>query len=118
MSTETDTEPSTEPGWERVDVAPDVTFDLLSDSRRRTALWCLLERGGPMTVEDLASAIASDEADDAAAHHRRVEIALRHVHLPKLGDADVIEYRRATGVVALTAAIDDLAPLLERCVKQ
>lgn len=120
MSIEADHEPSTEPGGGCVDVAPDVAFELLSDSCRRIALRCLLDHDGPMAVEELVSAVvaAGDETDGAAARHRQVKIALHHVHLPKLGDAGVVEYHRATGVVAPTATTDGLAPLLEQCEQQ
>ena len=121
MSTEADYEPSTEPEWERTGVTPAVAFEVLSDSHRRTALRCLLDQDGSMAVEDLAWAVVAtggDGAGDATAHHQRVKIALHHTHLPKLSDAGVIEYHRATGVVAPLAMIDDLAPLLEQYVQQ
>jgi len=75
--------------------ALDTAFDLLSAERRRRALYCLRERDGPVSVADLADAVADRETAspaDPERHRERVVISLGQVHLPKLADADVVAY--------------------------
>ena len=92
-------------GWDDV-------LDSLASKRRRTVLSVLHDRPGPMARADLARAVAASETDgevdpssDAIEHLR---ISLRHQHLPKLADAELVEYDEAAGTVAYTTH-----PLLE-----
>ena len=96
----------------------DLVFDLLSNSRRRYALYYLNEQpDGVATVENLTEkvidferAIESDDADaDSTANggsgpsstDRRsgVQLELQHTHLPKLEDAGVLEHDRRSETV-------------------
>lgn len=73
-------------------------FDLLSKKRRRYALYGLTDvSGSSMSLNALVDRVESLEDDDSATRRQREEIklALQHTHLPKLADADVIEYDRS-----------------------
>ncbi|WP_207587890.1 DUF7344 domain-containing protein [Halomontanus rarus] len=72
----------------------DLVFDLLADQRRRYALYYLYEStDGVATVDEIATHVVSledqSQVDDPQSH---VITALRHVHLPKLEDAGVLEH--------------------------
>ncbi|WP_202614413.1 DUF7344 domain-containing protein [Halostella litorea] len=81
----------------------DTVFDLLSDRRRRYALYHLVE-AGPTTVEytSLAERVADWEADGDEASADRVETVaadLYHSHLPKLDAENVVDFDPRSGVV-------------------
>ncbi|WP_135822867.1 DUF7344 domain-containing protein [Halostella litorea] len=78
--------------------ALDAAFDLLSVERRRRALYRLRDRDDPMSLSDLADALVAEEsapAADPAERRERVAVSLGQVHLPKLADADVVDYSRS-----------------------
>lgn len=90
----------------------DLVFELLSNSRRRYVLYHLNERpDGVATLETLAEnvralerTIGGDDADGegdegSAARQSGVRTELRHVHLPKLEDAGVLEHDRRSDTV-------------------
>ncbi|QCC60429.1 hypothetical protein NP511_00285 [Natrinema thermotolerans] len=96
----------------------DLVFDLLSNRRRRYALYYLNQQSdGVATVAALAQnvvafeRIAAEDADrdsarsppdrdaDPADERETVRVELRHVHLPKLEDAGVLEHDRRSETV-------------------
>ncbi|WP_210423526.1 DUF7344 domain-containing protein [Halorussus marinus] len=83
----------------------DVLFELLSESRRRYALYALTStEDGLAEVEALADDVALWEAradDVALTDERRSAIgdALREKHLPRLADAEVVDYDERSDVV-------------------
>ncbi len=95
----------------------DLVFDLLSNGRRRYALYYLNQRSdGVATVAALAKNVVAFErvaAEDAdrdstrspsdrdgeSAGRGTVRLELRHVHLPKLEGAGVLEYDRRSETV-------------------
>lgn len=86
----------------------DATFEALSDSRRRDCLRHLGTADPPVAISELATAVANREAErpgiaDAGPDVREVEVDLRHVHLPKMHDADVLDYDDGDGSVVQTA---------------
>ena len=88
-------------------VSIDTILELLSESRRRYALYHLDGQDEPVPVDELADAVAEMEADqDPGAMGDqwgdRIEVSLEHNHLPKAEDADFIEYEPDNGVVRLT----------------
>lgn len=89
-----------------VDEANDPVFDAVADAHRRFVVSYLDERGPPVEVETLATALAGwdDELDD-----REARIRLHHTHLPKLERADVVTYDDA---VAFDANADVARSLL------
>lgn len=95
----------------------DRIFGLLSVARRRDVLTYVDENGGETTLSEVAEYIAAKENDIAVSQltstqRKRVYIGLYHCHLPKLDDANVIEYNQARGTIELRAEADQLFPHL------
>ena len=79
-------------------------FGVLSNQRRRQVLRYLLDESDETTLGDLAEHIASIENDKperalTSTERKRVYICLYQCHLPKLDDADVIEFDQARKTV-------------------
>ncbi|WP_225335237.1 DUF7344 domain-containing protein [Halomicrobium urmianum] len=82
-------------------------FDCLTDGRRRGALTVLLDEVGVTSERALARRLAAAERDttpqsvddDAIT---TVRTSLRHVHLPKLDDAGLVDWDADDGTVAAT----------------
>lgn len=92
-------------------------FDLLGSSRRRYVLYYLTDLSdepAEVAVDVLAEHVAACEAvpgrDADEETVARVRTALRHVHLPKLADAGVVDYDPGERTVTLrgTAGLDPL----------
>lgn len=88
------------------------TFDLLADRRRRIALRYLETADSPVSLGDLADHLAIEErpaesgpvadlGDALLGTRRRIRISLRHVHVPKLAEADAVEFDLETNTVSL-----------------
>ncbi len=100
-----------------MDTTSDV-FDALSEPRRRYVLYSLADSTTPMDVETLAQLVAKWEVGRPdPGRIQRVHLTLVHNHLPKLADAELVEYDpdertvRATvegPVAALVEAARDL----------
>lgn len=69
-------------------------FSVLADDRRRRLLAYLRDKDGDVaSFADLIDHLLVREADSAdALDADGVAISLHHVHLPKLADADLVEY--------------------------
>lgn len=96
----------------------DVVFGLLSVERRRRTLIELRQTDGQTTLSDLATRLAALENDIpegrvTSDQRKRVYIALYQSHLPKLDDADVIEFDQARGTVELGSNASVLYPYLD-----
>jgi hypothetical protein len=96
----------------------DVLFGLLSARRRRRVLEYMRAHGGETTLSDLADHIAAQENDTeirllTSQQRKRVYVALYQCHLPKMDDANVIEFDQARGTVRLRPEAQELAPYLE-----
>ena len=77
------------------DLSRDERFELLAAERRRLALEVLSDRDAPLELDDLATAVAARQSDDDAPEDdviERTTVSLHHVHLPRLADADVVDY--------------------------
>ncbi|APW98360.1 hypothetical protein CHINAEXTREME_11395 [Halobiforma lacisalsi AJ5] len=99
------------------DVTPslDRVFDLLSDRRRRYALYYLNDRGdGVATVGELTDHIAALESredstggesastggpETESERKEGIRTELRHVHLPKLAEIGVVEHDQRSDTV-------------------
>jgi hypothetical protein len=84
----------------------DVVFGLLSARRRRDVLTYLAHNGPETTLSDLAERIAARENDTtvrliSSKQRKRVYVALYQCHLPKLDDADVVDFENSRGTVEL-----------------
>lgn len=86
----------------------DRSCDLLRSAHRRRVIY-RLRKNGPSTADELADAVVSAGiADD----RRRVLTSLVHTHLPKLAEADVVEYSGPDDVVSLSDGVEELEPFL------
>lgn len=103
---------------DEVDV--DEMLSVLSDRRRRAVVVVLSDRGGRMTVSELANELGPEDdvdvpdADDtgtdgeapapgtAEAPASERAITLHHVHLPMLNEAGVVAYDPETNIVQST----------------
>ena len=75
----------------------DRLFELLSDKRRRYALYCFADQQeSKVTVSALVDELVALErrASSSECSRREVEISLQHTHLPKLSEMGVVEYER------------------------
>ena len=103
-------------GGEITDVSR--TLELLSHAHRRGVLYAL-QRGGRTTVDQLADRIAAWQRNDGASTARRdVQTMLVHSHLPKLAEANVVEYDRSGDIVAPGDEFDHLVDTLRRVVER
>lgn len=92
----------------------DRSCDLLGSAYRRRVIYAL-QKDGPSTVEELADAVVSAGIADA---RKRALTSLVHTHLPKLSDADVVEYDDPEDVVSLAEGVEALEPLLTVVARQ
>lgn len=103
-------------------VDADVLFDVLADSRRRTALAVLADRPRTLAVGTLARDVAARSPDTAGRvsldRIRRVRASLVHRHLPLLDDAGFVTYDPDAASVSIErnpcARIDWLWTVLDR----
>lgn len=84
----------------------DAVFDGLSDGRRRLVCHVLADGGGPTPFDDLIDAVVARERPtdgSPSADRETVAVDLRHVQLPKLADAGIVEYDVDGGIVEYRA---------------
>lgn len=85
----------------------DELFDVLSDRRRRYALYHLDDEGGASTREAIVDSVVDREtAEGDRPNRERVLAELHHVHLPRLHDAGFVDYDRESGGIALERRFD------------
>lgn len=87
----------------------DETLRVLADHERRYVCY-YLDREGRIGVDELARLVAATKADGhpEADDLTSTAVALRHVHLPTLSDAGIVEYDREEG----TAKLSEDAPFV------
>lgn len=103
---------------ERDRLPKDVIFELLSVERRRLLLEYMAENGRETTLRDLAEHIAAiengiDARIVSSKQRKRVYVGLYQCHLPKLNDANVIDFDSSRGTVTLRAEAEALYFYLE-----
>lgn len=106
--------PALEDGGTRL--SADLVFEVLADRHRRAILRTLDRREGVVTVEQLVteSLSATDETSPGTTGFRSLVLArFCHVHLPKLTDAELIEYWPRQRLVEPKPVIEQLQPFLE-----
>ena len=91
----------------------DTRFDILSHQHRRALITLLAETPRQTRAElttQLAAAITDIASQPAAEDRRQLRIALHHNHLPKLADANLIEYEddTVTATPTLIAVADSM----------
>lgn len=76
--------------------ALDRVFELFSRERRRYVLYYLERREGPTPVSEVAEAVQTWESEGGSPESDDVDdelaIALKHRELPKLNEAEFVEY--------------------------
>jgi len=97
----------------------DVIFDVLRNRRRRLVMQALEERGGETTLSDLAEHIGGIENEKPpealnAQERKRVYVGLYQCHLPKMDDAEAIEFDKDRGTVKRGAVSERYHTYLER----
>lgn len=96
----------------------DVLFEVLAHQRRRYTLACLRELETPIALADLANEVASREQgtpipDAPAEEVKQVYTSLYHSHVPKMADANIVEYSREDDTVSLSTDTERVAPFIE-----
>lgn len=95
----------------------DGTLSVLANERRRTVLTCMRNETDPVSLSELAERVAAAERDAppprvAKDRVERTKISLHHSHLPKLAEADAVEYDTVDRTVELDdGALELLAAL-------
>ncbi|MFC5972604.1 hypothetical protein ACFPYI_14800 [Halomarina salina] len=89
----------------------------MAEELRRETLRLLLNQSEEWDVSSLATELVARESDIQPSdvgeeHQKRVVVALLHRDLPKLADADVVEFDFENERVTTGDHIDDLDPLL------
>ena len=95
------------------EISTTIIFDLLSNRRRRYALYYLSQKVGAVELSDLAEQVSFWEGNSTRDRFERVCTGLFHVHLPKLEGTGIIRYDVDRGTVELTDAADQLSSYLE-----
>jgi len=104
---------SPRPATRSVPFSEETIFRVLRNKRRRYVLHYLKQRGGTVTVGDLAEQIAAWENDasvfDVAPDERkRVYISLLQSHLPTMAEANVVAFDEDRSEVSLTEDAADI----------
>ncbi|QLG27830.1 hypothetical protein HUG10_09815 [Halorarum halophilum] len=99
------------------DLPSDVVFGLLSAERRRNVLRYLHETDGEATIGEVAEYVGAEENGIeerrlSSTQRKRAYVGLYQNHLPKLDDANVIDYERARGTIELGEGAEQLFPHL------
>lgn len=102
-------------------VSKDAIFQALANRQRRLALETLQQAERPVGIRELARNVAALEsgkplADVSPERVHEVEVALYHIHVPKLEDAGLISHDQQAGTVERTRWYDTLAPCLDSVV--
>lgn len=93
---------ATESPLEAVELSRDRLFDVLADRCRRRALSHLAETSADaVSLTDLVAGVVARESgpDASTDRYETVAIALRHVHLPTLAEAGLLDYDARTRTV-------------------
>lgn len=99
-------------------LSPDETFDVLRNQRRRFVLHYLEARGEPVELGEMATQLAAWENGVTveavtADQRKRVYTTLQQSHLPRMDEADIVDFDADRGVVCPTDRVDDLSIYLE-----
>lgn len=82
------------------DLSEPEMFVLLSKQRRRQLIKILHESSTPLTAIELAKRIAAREGENPTTDDlRTIHLSLYHNHIPRLEEADVVEYDEKMGTV-------------------
>ncbi|WP_348612542.1 DUF7344 domain-containing protein [Halobaculum rarum] len=85
----------------------DTWFELLADELRRRLLFELADRSPSEGIVSVPDDIVRPDEDTGT-----MAVHLRHVHLPKLADTNVIDWNREAQTVSCGLAFDRIRPLI------
>lgn len=94
----------------------DEVFDVLADRHRRIIIALLLESDNSVPVDALVTDLllhADVPVEDAGDARTQIATRLRHVHLPKLAEVNLLEWDREHAIVTPTDYLPSLAPFVE-----
>ena len=114
MTTKTPTRTTYNPST--VDLTAGDIFPLLADDRRRNMLQYLAQRTGSVSLGELAEQVAIWEDDPTYDQYERILTSFHHRHLPKLTEAEVVEYDVERETVTVQPTIDAIRPYLDLAV--
>jgi DNA-binding transcriptional ArsR family regulator len=100
------------------DASLDATFELLKNRRRRLVLRHLETASQPVSIGDLAEHVAAAENgirrnELSSQQRKRVYISLYQSHLPKMDEADAIQFDQDRGTISLTDTADAFYEFLD-----
>lgn len=100
------------------DEGVDEVLSLVSESRRRQTLYCLLSNR-TLDIDTIATQIAAWENNESIASvskqaEESIKIALHHNHLPKLAEVGIIEYDGRSGDIVSGEGFDEIASTVEQ----
>lgn len=107
-----------EPEEEQSALPKDVQFDILKNRRRRLVLRYLFENENPVSIGTLSEHVAGIENDKDprsldSQERKRAYVGLYQCHLPRMDDADVIDFNKSRGQIELGAHADALQQHVE-----
>ena len=97
----------------------DVVFEILKNKRRRLVLRFVKEQDDEsVDLGELAEHVAALENDKSVSgltsgERKRVYVGLYQCHLPKMDDADIVEFDRNRGTIELGECADQLEEYLD-----
>lgn len=115
MTTKTPSKPTPDSSTTNL-TATDI-FPLLAHNRRRNILHFLAGHAGSVPLGALAEQLALWEDSVSRDHYERILTSLYHIHLPKLTEAGVIEYKIEQETVTGLDAIDSVRPYLDLAIR-
>ena len=77
----------------------DQLFEVLADGKRRQLLAYLVETDDDVAAFSELIEHVADDSDGESSDNERIAVGLHHTHLPKLADADLVEYDPRSEVV-------------------
>lgn len=101
----------------------DQIFALLTEERRRYALYYLEQQDGPVSVDEVAEQVAEWETNGTSVpegKYENIKVKLRHTDLPKASEAEYIRYDPEEKIVEVTETppefdtIISIAEVIER----
>lgn len=96
----------------------DLLFEILKNNRRRQTLQYLRNNGNEATLSDVAEHIAALENDTTvkaitSSQRKRVYVGLYQCHLPKMDDADIVDFDQNRGTISIGPNASQLDPYLD-----
>jgi len=96
----------------------ETVFEMLKNTRRRYVFHILSQRAEPITLAALSEEVAALEYDTEVEdlngdQRQRIYVSLRQTHLPRLDEANVVDFDAEANTVALAENASDLQVYLE-----